>query len=261
MSIEDIKFSQTHTFGNHLYRRKGEVAEILFENSRTGIRKTIVDDSGMILNFPGIAHLDLVSLYCKGYLGEQIRYSSYIRLLEGQYALVWQIQPDGQYWEDDDGFGRTPDDEINLYARLDEAGNFTEPFRLYSVGSNRFFGTDEEEKIAQTLAVKDDPLLCLQNHLPDMLEEVRERIKVPVAGSSCFNVPGTVYQAALSLACEGDKWFVQASMRKANSDTSLVGWLEFLPLDEQRKYLMTDQAREDAVKELTQLFYAIQRKD
>ncbi len=68
MSIEDIKFSQMQTFGNHLYRRDGQIAEIIFVNTRTGIRKTIVDDRGMILRFPGVAHPDLVSMYSKGHL-------------------------------------------------------------------------------------------------------------------------------------------------------------------------------------------------
>ena len=69
MSIEDIRFSQTHTFGDHLYRREGQIAEIILENTKTGLRKTIVDDTGRIMGFPGIAHPELVSLYYKGYLG------------------------------------------------------------------------------------------------------------------------------------------------------------------------------------------------
>ena len=92
MSIDDIRFSQTRTFGDHLYRREGEKAEIIFKNTRTGIRKTIVDDAGRIIGFPGIAHPELVSSYYKRCLGDRIRFSSYISLLDGQYALIWQIQ-------------------------------------------------------------------------------------------------------------------------------------------------------------------------
>ena len=40
----------------------------------------------------------------------------------------------------------------------------------------------------------------------------------------------------------------------------LLPHLKFLPLDAQREYLMTEQAKNDAVKELTQLFSVIQRK-
>ena len=83
---------------------------------------------------------------------------------------------------------------------------------------------------------------------------------IPETGSSCYNIPGTIYQAELSLNYELGKWFVQASMRKMKSDTSFVGFLKFLPLDEQREYLSTEKAQEDAVNELTQLFYMIRRK-
>ena len=260
MSVDDIRFSQKQTFGNHLYRREGENAEIIFENTRTGIRKTIVDNSGRIMDFPGVAYPNLVSLYYKGYLDQQIRYSSHISILDGQYALIWQIQPDGRYWEDDDGFGGTSEDEIELYAHLDEAGNFVEPFHIFSVGSTLFYGTDEEEKTAYTLAMRNDPLSCLRAHIPEMLNEMKGKIMISETGSSCYNIPGTIYQAELSLNYELGKWFVQASMRKMKSDTSFIGFLKFLPLDEQREYLSTEKAQEDAVKELTQLFYMIRRK-
>ena len=260
MSVDDIRFSQMQTFGNHLYRREGEIAEIIFKNTRTGIRKTIVDDSGRIMDFPGIAHPNLVSLYYRGYLGRQIRYYSHISLLDGQYALIWQIQPDGRYWEDDDGFGGTSDDEIDLYAHIEEDGNFVEPFHIFSVGSTQFYGTDEEEKTAYTHAMRNDPLSCLRAHIPEILNEMKGKIMIPETGSSCYNIPGTIYQAELSLKYEMGKWFVQASMRKMKSDTSFVGFLKFLPLDEQREYLSTEKAQEDAVNELTQLFYMIRRK-
>ena len=257
MSITDIEFSQTQTFGNHLYRRVGEVAEIIFINHETGVSKTIVSDSGRIMGFPGFAHPELVSLYCGGQMSEQIRYSSHISLLDGQYALIWQIQPDGRYWEDDDGFGGTTDEEIDLYAHMDESGNFAEPFRLFSVGSNRFYGTDEEEKAANNLARKEDPLLCLQKHAPVMLEEIKEKCRNLELGSTCYRIPGTIFQAELTLKREAGKWYVQADMRKIKADVSYVGWLKFLPLEELQEYLQTEKAKEDAVNKLTYLFYSI----
>ncbi len=257
--IEDIRFSQSQTFGDHLYRKEGQIAEIVFENTKTRIRKVIVDNSGLIVGYPDVAHPDLISLYYKGNLDGRIRYSSHITLLDGLYALIWQIQPDGRYWEDEDGFGGTTDDEIKLYAHLDAAGNFIEPFRIFSIGSSRLYGTDEEESIARTLALKDEPLSSLKQHIPEMLDVMRAKIKIPEVGSSCYCIPGTIYQAELSLNTELGKWFVRVSMSKIKSDTTLNGWLKFYPLDEQKEYLKTKQAEEDAEKELTQLFYAIQR--
>lgn len=40
MSTEDMNFSQMTTFGDPLYRREGQVAEIIMENFRTDVRKT-----------------------------------------------------------------------------------------------------------------------------------------------------------------------------------------------------------------------------
>ncbi len=65
MVIDDIKFSQMQSFCNHLYRRDGQIVEIIFENTSTGIRKAIISDYGMILGFPELVHPDLVSLYSK----------------------------------------------------------------------------------------------------------------------------------------------------------------------------------------------------
>lgn len=259
-SMEDIQFSQMQTHGNHLYRREGEVAEIIFANNRTGFRKTIVDDAGRIADFPGFAHPELVSQYVGKPPSGLIRFYSHIERLDGQYALIWQIQPDGRYWEDDSGFGGTTDDEINLYAHIDEKGSFVEPFRLFSIGSNRFYGTDEEEKAAQTLAMREDPLSCLQKQIPVMLDELKEKIRIPETGSACYCIPGTIYQAELSLAQEAGKWYVKASVRKRMSNTSQIGFLKYLPLEEQREYLKTEKAKEDAIEKLMQLFYSIQRK-
>jgi hypothetical protein len=84
MSMEDIHFSQTVTFGDHLYRHSGEIAEIIMENTRTGIRKTIVDDDGMIADFPGFAYPDLVSSYYNGVPSGRIQFRSDISKLGEQ---------------------------------------------------------------------------------------------------------------------------------------------------------------------------------
>ena len=101
---------------------------------------------------------------------------------------------------------------------------------------------------------------CLQKQIPVMLDELKEKIGIPETGSACYCIPGTIYQAELSLAQEAGKWYVKAGMRKRMSDVSRVVYLKFLPLEEQREYLKTETAKEDAVEELTQLFYSVQRK-
>ena len=57
-------------------------------------------------------------------------FPSYIGTFRNGTAQVkWQINPDGRYWMDDDGFGMTPDEEFNLYGFIDTAGRVVVPFR------------------------------------------------------------------------------------------------------------------------------------
>lgn len=260
MGTEEIRFSQTCTFGNHLYRREGEVAEVVFENPGLGIRRVIVNDSGRILGFPGIAHPELVSQYSKGHLNKQVRYRSAFRRLGDRYAMIWQIQPDGRYWEDDDGFGGTSDDEIELYARLDEEGKFIEPFRFYSIGMNNFYGTDIEDEIARVFSMKDDPLTSLREHIPELFARMEKAIQKPERAAVSYQIPGTVYRAVFSLELEQRSWYVRLGMSKCMSDTTLVEFLRFASLKRQREYLGTERAKEEAEQKMVDLFHAMESK-
>lgn len=46
-------------------------------------------------------------------------------------------------WGDDGGFGAEEDPEINLYADLDENGNFAAPFWIYKINSVRIEEMDD----------------------------------------------------------------------------------------------------------------------
>lgn len=145
--IEETKnngpqLSQWTTFGNHLYRRKGEVAAVEFVNEEYGIRKLIVDDNGYIQNYPGLENPEewLGAWVSKRALEPQIRFrTDFERMENNTILMVWEIQPDGRYWEDEDGFGGESDLEILLYTYLDEKGNFTAPFRAYKIGIERLY--------------------------------------------------------------------------------------------------------------------------
>ena len=253
MSIDDIWFSHTDTSGGY---------KIVFENKKTRVRKVIVNDSGRIMRFPGIAHPELISKYCDEKPDGQIMYTASISLLDGQYALIWLIQPDGRYWEDEDGFGGTPDPEINLYARIDANGNFIEPFRLFSIGRAKYYGTDKEEKEAYIISMSGDPVSSLREDVPILFKLIREKIMIPEPVRVGCDIPGTVYRAELSLDQREDKWYVQPKMWKLTSSTLLIGdELESLTLDEQREYLKTDEAVERAEEELIDLFYDFQSRD
>lgn len=50
-------------------------------------------------------------------------YPTFVRGYEDGIAeLSWQVNPDGRYFMDEDGFGMTDDDEITLYGYLDRSG-------------------------------------------------------------------------------------------------------------------------------------------
>lgn len=40
----------------------------------------------------------------------------------------WQLNPDGMYYRDEDGFGMTDDEEINLYGAIDRKGKVVKKF-------------------------------------------------------------------------------------------------------------------------------------
>ena len=46
----------------------------------------------------------------------------------GVAEVMWQINPDGQYYTDDDGFGMTDDKEIALWGKIDRTGKVVVPF-------------------------------------------------------------------------------------------------------------------------------------
>jgi hypothetical protein len=63
--------------------------------------------------------------------GECVKYITHIGTLEDGKALFqWMYQPDGRYFEDEDGFGGKNCEEIMLYSYLNEKGRFVTPFSL-----------------------------------------------------------------------------------------------------------------------------------
>mgnify|MGYP007069885227 CR=1 FL=1 len=47
----------------------------------------------------------------------------------GEAEVMWQINPDGRYYMDDDGFGMTDDDEIALWGKIDRTGKVVQKFK------------------------------------------------------------------------------------------------------------------------------------
>lgn len=130
--------SQWDTFGRHRYYSPGDEVEVIFTNGQKGIRRVIVDDFGVIRDFPGIEDPDRVrALLDNGSMEPKIRFRTDFCRKEDGIHMLWQIQPDGRYWADDDGFGMENDCEVILKSVLDDEGRFTMPFRLYEVNGRK----------------------------------------------------------------------------------------------------------------------------
>lgn len=58
------------------------------------------------------------------------QYPTFIeRFRNGVAEVSWQLNPDGRYYMDDDGFGMTSDDEITLYGFIDPEMNVLVKFQ------------------------------------------------------------------------------------------------------------------------------------
>ena len=195
MSINDIAFSRMKTSGNNYYRKKEEPAEIEFINNKTGVRKLIVDNDGFIVDFPGIEHPKVVKQFSNGPIGNRINYISEIMLVDGQYALIWQIQPDGKYWADDSGFGSNNDVSLYLYARLDESGRYIEKFKIFSIGSVKVYEDNIEDRLAKHLESDKEPVEFLKNCPPEIMPALIETLNALKPGRVEIGIPGTLYES------------------------------------------------------------------
>lgn len=57
-------------------------------------------------------------------------FPSFVRKYENGVAQVsWQLNPDGMYYRDEDGFGMTDDEEVTIYGFVDRKGKVVVKFR------------------------------------------------------------------------------------------------------------------------------------
>lgn len=131
--------TQTVIFGMHPYRTADEDSSVYFVDESRGIRKMLVDSRGNIQNFPGMIREDFwVKAVAPNYLKPQVGFRSSFEKRDSGWIFLWQLQPDGWYWADEDGFGAENDSEVTLYTYVDLNGNFTGPFRIYRLGNTEF---------------------------------------------------------------------------------------------------------------------------
>ncbi len=52
------------------------------------------------------------------------------RFRHGTAEVEWQLNPDGRFYMDEDGFGMTDDEEVSLIGRIDRTGKIVKRFTL-----------------------------------------------------------------------------------------------------------------------------------
>ena len=82
-----------------------------------------------------------------------IHFPSFIRWYHNGVAQVdWQLNPDGRYYQDDDGYGMTDDEEIEIYGFIDTNGNVLVKFKAIQDRKElEIMRKDAEEKVKMGL--------------------------------------------------------------------------------------------------------------
>ncbi len=139
MTFQEPYLTETVVFGMHLYRSPGEDSSVYFVDEARGIRKMLVDSRGKIQNFPGVVKEAFWTREVSpDAMKPQIHFRTSFEKRRNRWIMLWQIQPDGRYWADDDGYGWGEEVEVTLYTYVNMDGDFTGPFQIYKLGSKRY---------------------------------------------------------------------------------------------------------------------------
>lgn len=77
-------------------------------------------------------------------------YPSFIRSFKNGVAEVsWQLNPDGRYFMDEDGFGMTDDEEIKIHGFIDKVGKVVVKFQVISNYDELNMMREQAEKIVR----------------------------------------------------------------------------------------------------------------
>ena len=140
--INERVYLSTHSIGRTYNSfRIDEKLSVFFVNEDKDICRQIVDKWGNIRNFPGIIYCEtFVNEFGKHKVEPVVRFHTcFARCVDGKYLMVWTVRPDGDYWMDSWGFGAEEYESVCLYSLIDQEGNFTQPFKLHSIG-NQYYG-------------------------------------------------------------------------------------------------------------------------
>lgn len=101
---------------------------LLNENDKSFCLK-ILDKNGKIVNFPGLTGGDWEKqLEIKTDSRANFNFSLYIK--NDLISVCWTLQPDGRYFEDEDGFGSENCIELTAYSTMTFNGKYLSPFTV-----------------------------------------------------------------------------------------------------------------------------------
>lgn len=97
-------------------------------HGRVTLVKELTNSQGRFLSFPGVTSGPWEQKLV-GTFQPQVDFVASIGPFRDSLACFrWMVQPDGFYYTDEDGFGAEDDEEIWLFALMDDTGNFITPF-------------------------------------------------------------------------------------------------------------------------------------
>lgn len=233
--LSDIKgnkpyFNRLYSYG---YRGGEDDVVIYLIDPIKRVKYPIVDEEGKFVNFPGIENEYLLKPYYKGAaIAPTIGFrTEFIRDKEtGKLMVHWQVQPDGWYWADEDGFGAENDLEIVLYAYLTEDGKFEAPFRIYEIGKAKYYGTDLEEQEKKEYEERQEEERKRIESGESTDDAIRRYIDmassrfIEIAAESTkkffvyFDIPASDYEAMLRLEGREPEWslYIDVKVRGTN---------------------------------------------
>ena len=103
---------------------------LTLNHDASGLHEKITDSEGWFLNFPGVVDGDWQNKLTHPFR-EKMEFVYGVKpTSQGGWEFFWEVQPDGMYYMDDDGFGMENDIEIQLMSYMDRHGRFICPFYL-----------------------------------------------------------------------------------------------------------------------------------
>ncbi len=247
--------NQDITFGRN---GNGETAEVVLNDPEHNYQKVIVNYDGFFADFPGIVQGGWTR-WLKGKFdfdeGRVCFRTSFEKQGDG-YRCLWEIQPDGRYWADADGFGAENDSEIILYADLDAKGVFKEPFRVYTIDGRRVEESDEKADRPGNQHTLEYLVPVILSRLLVLLNE-----KMPDTGNFkpicfCFDVPDSCYQAHIAIensTLYENKRLMKVFVTKEYSDMAYNHYYSHLTSEEMKEYIQSEETAADVINSIKEL--------